>query len=73
MPRTPDRSPGEEDQEGTIYENWAPGNDPPALGGVRLVDGEFRMRDSVGVFNPRTGAAPVTDLAWRRHFLLMGG
>lgn len=71
MPRTPDRSPGEEDQEGTIYENWTAGNDPPTLGGVRLVDGSFRMRDAGGVFDPRTGVA-VVDYAYRRHFLLMG-
>jgi hypothetical protein len=73
MPSTPDRHPGEEDEEGTVYENLTPGNDPPVLGGVRMVNGAFRMRDSVGVFDPRTGAAPSTDYAWRRHFLLMGG
>lgn len=54
MARTPDRSPGEEDEEGTIYENLSPGNDPPLLGGVRMVDGSFRMRDAAGVFDPRT-------------------
>lgn len=54
MPRTPDRSPGEASEEGTNYENLAPGNDPPTVGGVRMVNGEFRMRDSLGVFNPRT-------------------
>lgn len=54
MARTPDRHPGEEDEEGTVYENLAPGNDPPSLGGVRFVDSAFRMRDADGVFNPRT-------------------
>jgi hypothetical protein len=54
MPATPDRHPGEEDEEGSVYENLTPGNDPPALGGVRMVDGAFRMRDAQGVFDPRT-------------------
>lgn len=52
MARTPDRHPGEEDEEGTVYENLAPGNDPTAVGGVRMVNGAFRMKDSVGVFDP---------------------
>ena len=52
MPRTPDRSPGEEDEEGTIYENLTPGNDPTVVGGVRMVNGVFRLKDSVSVFDP---------------------
>jgi len=71
MPITPDRHQGESDEEGTVYENLSPGNDPTALGGQRMVDGDFRMKDQYGVFNPRSAA--TTDLAWRRHFLLMGG
>lgn len=68
---TPDRRPGEADEEGTVYENLSPGSDPTTLGGVRLVNGDFRMKDQFGVFNPRSTAA--VDYAWRRHFLLMGG
>jgi len=52
MPRTPDRSPGEEDEEGTIYENLTPGNDPTVTGGMRMVNGVFRLKDSVSVFDP---------------------
>lgn len=69
MTITPDRRPGESDEEGTVYENLAPGNDPTSTGGIRLVAGDFRLRDQYGVFNPRS----PNDLAWRRHFLLMGG
>lgn len=72
MAITPDRHPGEADEEGMVYENLAPGNDPTALGGQRFVNGDFRMKDQYGVFNPRS-AATIPDLAWRRHFLLMGG
>jgi hypothetical protein len=71
MPTTPDRHQGESDEEGTVYENLIAGSDPTATGGVRLVNGDFRMKDQYGVFNPRSGT--TTDLAWRRHFLLMGG
>lgn len=59
MPRTPDRHPGEAYEEGTIYENRSAGNDPVELGGVRLVDGDFRMLDSIGVFNPRDSSGAV--------------
>jgi len=67
MAVTPDRHPGESDEEGTVYENLLPGNDPTALGGARMVDGDFRMKDQIGVFNPRD----ATD-TWhreRRHLI----
>lgn len=35
--------------------------DPPELGFVRLVDGSFKFKDSVGVFNPRTGGSGITE------------
>jgi hypothetical protein len=71
MSRTANREHGELIlPDGAVFEST--GGDPPTQGGVRYDGTDFRMRDSVGVFNPRTGAAPVTDRAWRRHFLLMG-
>lgn len=73
MALTPDRRPGEADEEGVVYENLAPGNDPPTAGGVRYVDGAFRLKDAIGVYDPRTVATGGSDLHWRRHFLLMGG
>lgn len=35
--------------------------DPPELGFVRLVSGAFKFKDSVGVFNPRTGGSGITE------------
>lgn len=58
MPRTPDRIPGEADEEGIILEERV--DDPVQLGGVRYVSGDFRMKDSAGVFNPRTGGTGLT-------------
>lgn len=55
MPLTPDRHPGEADEEGEVFENRPPGEQPTQQGGVRFVDGSFQLRDYVGVFNPRSG------------------
>jgi hypothetical protein len=51
MSRTPDRRPGESDEEGVVFEDV--GADPVVIGGVRFNAGNFRMMDQVGVFNPR--------------------
>jgi len=58
MPKTPDRFPGEADEEGLLLEEA--GSDPTTVGGMRLVGGDFRLRDSAGVFNPRTGGSGIT-------------
>jgi len=55
VPITPDRKPGEADEEGIIFENRLPG-DYPTVGGVRYVDGSFSFRDSLGLFDPRSGS-----------------
>ena len=68
MAITPDRHQGESDEEGTVYENLPPGNDPTALGGQRLVNGDFRMKDQFGVFNPRA-LASHRDLRNLIHFI----
>lgn len=52
MGRTPDRRPGENIEEGTVYQPHS--TDPTAEGGVRYVSGSFRLRDQYGVFNPRS-------------------
>jgi hypothetical protein len=54
MPRTPDRTPGVEDQEGTNYERTSVAAAP---GQVRFDDaaGRFSMHDDAGEFDPRTG------------------
>lgn len=53
MSATPDRHPGELSEEGIVFDDVGAGNDPTLLGGFRYVDGAFRMKDSLGVFNPR--------------------
>ncbi len=55
MARTPDRQPGENLEEGTVYQNVT--SDPPVAGGVRYVSGSFRLRDQFGVFNPRNSGS----------------
>lgn len=71
MPATTNREHGEMRlPDGLVLEQTV--GDPAEAGGVRFDGTDFRMRDSAGVFNPRTGAAPSTDYAWRRTFLLMG-
>ncbi len=54
MARTPDRRPGEADEEGIVLENRPSGSNPSAAGGIRYVDGAFSFRDSLGLFNPRS-------------------
>lgn len=48
---TPDRFPGvrEEEELKLLPES----SDPATVGSIRLVSGDFRMRDNLGVFNPR--------------------
>lgn len=53
MPRTPDRFPGESDEEELLLEDN--GANPSGPGGVTYNAGSFVMEDSIGTFNPRTG------------------
>lgn len=55
MPRTPDRTPGVEDQEGSNYERAGLATAP---GQVRFDDagGRFSFFDDAGEFDPRAGA-----------------
>jgi len=76
MGQTPDRFPGEADEEGTIYSVNAV--DPPTVGEVRYNGSAFRMRDSVGVFDPRnagSGISATQHAALRQliHFIEDGG
>lgn len=54
MARTPDRRPGEADEEGIVLENRTSGDNPTIAGGIRYVDGAFSFKDSLGLFNPRS-------------------
>lgn len=53
MPRTPNREHGELETEGIALDSV--GTDPPADGGIRFNGSDFRMKDLLGVFNPRSG------------------
>lgn len=53
MGRTPDRRPGEADEEGIVLENRPAGLEPPLAGGIRYVADSFSLRDKLGIFNPR--------------------
>lgn len=54
--RTPDRHPGEADEEGIVFENFPPGNLPVQNGEIRYVDGSFWLYDAIGLFNPRSAS-----------------
>jgi len=52
MTRTPDRTPGElQEDEGIILGG---DSDPTAFGGMRYVSGAFRFKDGTEVFNPKS-------------------
>ena len=53
MPQTPDRRPGALLEPDEILLGGDATGDPSTLGAIRYVSGNFRMKDSVGVFNPR--------------------
>lgn len=55
MPRTPDRQPGVSDEEAIILEDT--GVDPAVVGELRYNAGAFRLRDALGVFDPRSGSS----------------
>lgn len=56
MTRTPDRTPGElQEDEGIILGG---DSDPTVVGGMRYVSGAFRFKDGTEVFNPKTFVSP---------------
>ncbi len=56
MPRTPDRFPGPLDEEEVLLEIQT--EDPEDEGAMRNVNGAFRFKDSIGVFDPRSAGNP---------------
>lgn len=61
MPRTPDRFPGERQDEGLLlYDNSAAG-DPSDSGGLRFITDRFRFRDDLGVYTGRPVYATTTN------------
>lgn len=61
MPQTPDRRPGAliEDDEIILKDNTS--GDPTEVGAIRQVGGVFRMKDAMGVFDPRSGGGGITE------------
>lgn len=53
MARTPDRFPGSREDEELILEPAS--SDPEVPGAIRNISGEFRLRDNLGVYEPRMG------------------
>jgi len=54
MPRTPDRFPGEREEDtGIILEEQT--QEPQVVGEMRNVNGTILMKDDTGVFDPRLG------------------
>ena len=57
MPRTPDRFPGEREEDvGVILKGQA--DEPAEIGEIRNVNGEIHAKDSGGIFDLRTGGDP---------------
>jgi len=72
MPPTPDRHPGPLLEEEIQLETQAA--DPSLDGAIRYVSGAFRLRDSAGVFDARSGGGGITEAQHRAlrqliHFL----
>ena len=67
MPRTPDHRNGPLYEEEIRFDELS--TDPTDEGYMRYVSGDFRLKDSIGVFNPRDGAA----LHGRAIFKIDGG
>lgn len=60
MPRTPDRMPGESLEEKLALQDE--GEIADNEGDVVFRAGAFSMRDSLGVFNPRSGSLDIDDI-----------
>ena len=67
MPLTPDRRPGPSLEEELQLE--ADPVDPTVVGAVRFNGSAFRMRDSIGVFDPRSGGGSGLTAADHRTLL----
>lgn len=63
MPRTPDRTPGPAIEEELQLEDN--GISPSVDGGITFKAGSFEMRDSAGIFDPRSGGGGLTEATHR--------
>ncbi len=53
MSRTADRFPGTREEEEILFDDRTGDGDPTDERAMRYLGGDFRMKDSIGVFNPR--------------------
>ena len=63
MPRTPDRFPGNRQEEEIQMEDT--GADPASAGGITYNAGSFSFKDATGLFDPRTGGSGLSAAAHR--------
>jgi len=56
MPTTPERARAESETSRLQFDELSPGSTPDHAGELIYADGGFKLRDSVGVFNPRAVA-----------------
>lgn len=58
-PTTPDTFPGPLEEEEIQLEERS--TDPDLEGAIRYVSGSFKLKDNLGVFNPRSGGGGITE------------
>ena len=61
MPQTPDRRPGPLIEEEVQMEDRTADGDPTFEGAIRYTGGSFKGKDSVGVFDFRSGGGGITE------------
>lgn len=61
MPRTPDRRSGTLEEEEILLDDRTSDGDPIDERAIRYVNGAFRLKDSIGVFDPRGGGSLTAE------------
>lgn len=65
MSVTPDRWPGIREEESIHLETRDSGTDPTVVGELLFADGQFKLRDAIGVFDPRVAGSRVGLLIFK--------
>ena len=63
MAATPDRFPGAREEDEVLFDSNA--GDPTVEGALRYTGTDFKLKDSIGVFNPRPNAVGVLEITPR--------
>jgi hypothetical protein len=71
MPLTPDRHQGPLVETEEVLLGGDEVTDPTAQGAIRYITGSFRMKDSIGVFDPRSGGGLTHQQVMARVSLRM--